>query len=92
VKRARARRPATAKTVNGPHGFSAGELRDRDATSQRDATQYLLSVYDGRRCLGFLLSRRDGVNGVEAYDADDRLLGTFPDQKSAADAISEAAS
>jgi len=49
----------------------------------------LQAVYAGRVCIGFLLPRRDGV---EAYDADDRLLGTFPDQKSAADAISGAAS
>jgi hypothetical protein len=48
----------------------------------------LLAVYSGQVCLGFLLPRRDGV---EAYDADDCLLGTFPDQKSAADAVSEAA-
>jgi hypothetical protein len=48
----------------------------------------LQAVYAGQRCLGFLLPRRDGV---EAYDADDRLLGIFPDKKSAADAISGAA-
>jgi hypothetical protein len=49
----------------------------------------LQAVYSGQDCLGFLLSR--GRQGVEAYDADDRLLGIFPDKKSAADAVSEAA-
>jgi hypothetical protein len=34
------------------------------------------------------MPRRDGV---EAYDADTCLIGTFADQQSAADAISEAA-
>jgi hypothetical protein len=42
-------------------------------------------VYDGRRCLGFLMSR--GKAGVEAFDAADRSLGIFPDQKSAASAF-----
>jgi hypothetical protein len=45
-----------------------------------------VAVYDGQICLGFLLPR--GKTGVQAFDADDRSLGTFPDQKSAADAVS----
>ena len=48
----------------------------------------LLAVYSGQVCIGFLMPRRDGV---EAYDRNDKLLGTFPDQASAADAIGEAA-
>jgi hypothetical protein len=47
----------------------------------------MLSVYDGTRCLGFLLSR--GPRGVEAYDADNILLGIFKTQKAASEAISE---
>jgi hypothetical protein len=46
----------------------------------------LLSVYSGRQLLGFLLPR--GKQGVEAFDAADNSLGIFPDQKTAADAIS----
>lgn len=90
MQHAKARRPSLDLTKAGPTRVSkAGKLKNtREATPRRDATQYLLSVYSGQVCIGFLLSRRDGV---EAYDADDRLLGTFPDQKSAADAISEAA-
>lgn len=48
----------------------------------------LLAVYSGQICVGFLMPRRDGV---EAFDAADRLLGTFPDQQSAGDAITVAA-
>jgi hypothetical protein len=45
----------------------------------------LLAVYAGTECAGFLLPR--GKSGVEAFDADNRSLGIFADQKSAADAI-----
>jgi hypothetical protein len=65
-------------------------MTERDPTVRRPKhNPTLLVVYAGQTCIGFLMPRRDGV---EAYDADDRLLGTFPDQASAADAISEAAS
>ena len=47
----------------------------------------IVSVYDGRHCLGFVLRR---ANGFEAYTADERSLGTFPTMKAAADAISNA--
>jgi hypothetical protein len=46
----------------------------------------LLSVFDGRRCAGFLLHR--GPAGWEAFTADEISLGTYPTQKAAADAIS----
>ncbi len=48
-----------------------------------------LTVYDGSRCIGFIMPR--GPQGVEAFDADDHSLGLFPTQKSAADAVSAAA-
>jgi hypothetical protein len=72
--------------VNGPHAVQAGEL-GREAKSPR---AICLSVYDGQTCIGFLLTR--GPAGIEAFDADDKSLGIFPNQKSAADAISKAAS
>lgn len=44
-------------------------------------------VYDGQQvCIGFTVSR--GKAGVEAFDIDNRSLGIFPDQKSAAAAVS----
>jgi hypothetical protein len=45
-----------------------------------------LSVYDGQTCIGHLLPK--GKSGIAAYDADDRLLGLFPTQRDAADALS----
>jgi hypothetical protein len=60
-------------------------MKRRDATSPH-TTLSTLSVYDGRCHIGFLLLR--GRAGVEAFDADDRSLGLFPDMKTAADAIS----
>jgi hypothetical protein len=49
----------------------------------------VLSVYSGRQVLGFILNR--GPASVEAFTADERSIGVFPDQKSAADAVSAAA-
>jgi hypothetical protein len=45
----------------------------------------MLSVYSGTVCLGHLLNR--GKLGWEAIDADDRSLGLYPDEQSAARAI-----
>lgn len=50
----------------------------------------LVSVYDGRRLLGFILNR--GADGFEAFDAAERSLGVFNTIKAAADAISAEAS
>jgi hypothetical protein len=49
----------------------------------------VLSVYSGRRCIGFLLDR--GKSGIEAFNMNTKSIGVFPDQKSAADAVSAAA-
>jgi hypothetical protein len=90
MRRHKAARPATDGAVNRPHTVSAGR-RKRDAEKTfHPATQVgFLSIYAGQRCLGHLLPR--GRQGVEAFDADDRSLGIFPDQKSAADAIGKTA-
>ena len=76
--------------MNGPHAktVSAGRHKPRDAYKSFDPTTQpgFLAVYDGRTCLGFLLPR--GKQGVEAFDHDDKSLGIFPTQKSAADALS----
>jgi hypothetical protein len=45
----------------------------------------MLAVNDGRECIGFLILH--GKQGVEAFDANTRSLGIFPDQATAADAI-----
>jgi hypothetical protein len=46
-------------------------------------TAPLAYVYDGRQCLGHVLSR--GPKGFEAFDRDDKSLGLFP--KRAANAL-----
>jgi hypothetical protein len=48
----------------------------------------MLSVYDGRACIGFILTR--GRLGFEAYNADLNSLGFFQTQRAAANAISGA--
>jgi len=35
----------------------------------------MLSVYDGRQCIGFVLAR--GRSGFEAFDADEKSLGVL---------------
>ena len=55
-----------------------------------DKPPTLASVHEGRRLLGFILNR--GVDGFEAFDAAERLLGIFDTMKKAADAISDEAS
>jgi hypothetical protein len=49
------------------------------------AASPLAYVYDGRRCLGFILAR--GKPGFEAFDADDKSVGLFPSQREAANAV-----
>ena len=51
-------------------------------------TTPLVSIYDGRECVGFVISR--GKLGFEAFTADQHSLGIYPNQKGAADAITEA--
>jgi hypothetical protein len=45
-------------------------------------------VYDGRACLGFVLSR--GRAGFEAFDREERSLGLFPTAPTAANAVFDA--
>jgi hypothetical protein len=58
---------------------------DADAILQNPALQ---SVYAGRTCISFLLSR--GKLGIEAFSVNERSLSIFPTLKAAADAISAA--
>jgi hypothetical protein len=52
----------------------------------RTASPTMVSVYDGRECLGFVLSR--GCRGFEAFRADEKSLGLFPNRRDAANAVS----
>jgi hypothetical protein len=57
--------------------------------STRTTRPSLVSVYDGRKCLGFIFAR--GCRGYEAFSADERSLGVFLDQREALDAVTERA-
>jgi hypothetical protein len=45
----------------------------------------MVYVYDGRDCVGFILSR--GKLGFEAMGRDEQSLGLFQSQRAAADAL-----
>jgi len=51
----------------------------------RVAISPLAYIYDGRACLGFVLSR--GRTGFEAFDIEERSLGIYATQREAAAAI-----
>ena len=53
--------------------------------SARAAPPTMVSVYSGRDCLGFVLSR--GCKGFEAFATDERSFGLFPNQRDAANAV-----
>ena len=61
-------------------------MKPKRAPRFRPEPARMHSVYDGRRCIGFLLAR--GEHEVEAFDAHDKSLGTFASLKRAADAVS----
>jgi len=58
----------------------------RASRSTEAPTAKLLSVYDGRRCAGFILAR--GKVAFEAFDRDEKSLGVFASTREAAAAIS----
>ena len=49
----------------------------------------MVTVYDGREALGFVLSR--GKSGWEAFAREEVSLGLFPTQAEAANAVFDAA-
>jgi hypothetical protein len=64
--------------------------RDSASDGRTLAATAMLSVYDGQRCIGFIIAR--GKTGVEAFDVNDRSLGIFASMKAAFVAVSEAVS
>jgi hypothetical protein len=65
-----------------PHG----EQRTRRRHSAVEPGARMLSVYDGQRAIGFLLSR--GRGAFETLDIHGHSLGLFPSQRAAAAALS----
>jgi hypothetical protein len=49
----------------------------------------MVSVYDGRDCLGFIIRR--GVKGFEAFSANEESLGLFLNECDALDAVTNTA-
>jgi hypothetical protein len=52
-------------------------------------TTGLLSVYNGRTCVGHVLAR--GKSGFQAFDVDDKSLGIYRTRSEAIDAVTDAA-
>ncbi len=88
MRRRKAARPANHKARRPRARISSVRSRSRQAIPE-DFIFQASAVYAGQRCLGHILSR--GKAGVEAFDADDRSLGLYLDQKAAADAVARAA-
>jgi len=55
------------------------------STESPKTRQVFASVYDGQRCIGFLLAR--GRSGCEAFTAAEQSLGIYRDQEYAALAV-----
>jgi hypothetical protein len=51
----------------------------------RPTTTSVVSVYDGRECVGFVLAR--GKTGFEAFNRNERSIGIFKTQREAAAAL-----
>ena len=54
-------------------------------SSEGNEASRLVPVMRGDTCAGFLISL--GPRGVEAFDADEKSLGVFPNLRSAATAV-----
>jgi hypothetical protein len=63
---------------------------NRQAETARSATTPMVSVYDGRACLGFIFAR--GRAGYEALNREQRSLGLFKTAAVAANVVFAAAS
>jgi hypothetical protein len=62
------------------NAYQARRRRSPEATIQR-----AVSVYDGRECVGFIIVR--GKTDYEAFNRDERSIGTFKTQREAVGAI-----
>ena len=67
------------------YGRARAAYRHRKGAAMTVLVEPFASVYDDRSRLGIILARRRG--GFEAYAADDRSLGLFPNPRKAAAAI-----
>jgi hypothetical protein len=56
-----------------------------NASVSRKDTQPFMSVFEGGRCVGFVLCR--GPKGFEGYDSNESSLGIFNNKDAAAAAV-----
>jgi hypothetical protein len=61
--------------------------RSRTTDQAERVAAPMLSIYDGRSCVGFILAR--GRGGFEAFDANELSKGLFATQQEAAAALFE---
>jgi hypothetical protein len=90
VARRKATRPAADRSASEPRGVARAGKHNAVATPAQSEKQELRptalrSVFNGRTCLGHILSR--GPLGFEAFDRDDVSLGVFATAEAAAFAI-----
>jgi hypothetical protein len=80
----------TARPWRGEPGIDKTGPENSNFTAPASAPQHpsapMVSVYDGRRCIGFVLAA--GREGFRAYDADEVTLGLFPKMRDAVAAVS----
>ena len=76
-----------ARRLRDGLGRNVGSNEDRryTASAKQNQTAHWASVFDGRTCLGHVVSR--GRVGVAAYDRHDRLIGIFSTAAGAATAL-----
>jgi hypothetical protein len=65
------------------------QVNQDEAKRKPAADRSLVTVYDGRDCVGHLIRR--GAAGVEAYDINDQSLGVHENDDTAAAAVWRAA-
>ena len=60
--------------------------KDKTTIPPTPTTPTIMSVTDGRRTIGFVIHR--GKLGAEAFTANEKSLGLYPNQRDAANAVS----
>jgi hypothetical protein len=68
---------------------AANVAASRALLGRLEAHHPLMSIYVGRRCIGFVLAR--GREGFEAFDRRERSLGLYPSRVAAVAAIPDTA-
>jgi hypothetical protein len=73
--------------AGSPRAAIAQKRKRAASTITRIDQENWCAIYDGRTCIGHAIAR--GRHGVEAYDVDDKSIGTFVTIADAANALEE---